>query len=69
MDNTANELVGLGVDVILAMGTPAALAAKRVTNSVPIVAPAMADPVGDGLVASLARPGGTSPEIHSSGQN
>jgi putative ABC transport system substrate-binding protein len=57
LTDTANDLVGLGVDVILAMGTQAAFAAKRATNSIPIVAPSMADPVGDGLVASLARPG------------
>jgi ABC-type uncharacterized transport system substrate-binding protein len=58
LNNAVDELVRLGVDVIVAMGTPAALAAKRATNSIPIVAASMADPVADGLIASLARPGG-----------
>jgi putative tryptophan/tyrosine transport system substrate-binding protein len=54
----ASELVGLKVDIIVAWSTPAAQAAKQATNSVPIVAAVMADPVGDELVSSLARPGG-----------
>jgi putative tryptophan/tyrosine transport system substrate-binding protein len=54
----AAELVGLKVDMIVAWSTPAAQAAKQATNSVPIIAAVMADPVGDELVASLARPGG-----------
>jgi putative tryptophan/tyrosine transport system substrate-binding protein len=54
----AAELVGLKVDIIVAWSTPTAHAAKQATNSIPIIAVAMADPVGDGLVASLARPGG-----------
>jgi putative ABC transport system substrate-binding protein len=58
LNNAAEELVQLGVDVIAAMGTPAAHAARRATNTIPIVVAAMADPVADGLIASLARPGG-----------
>jgi ABC-type uncharacterized transport system substrate-binding protein len=54
----ATELVRLKVDLIVATGTPAALAAQHATNTIPIVTPVMGDPVGDGLVASLARPGG-----------
>jgi putative ABC transport system substrate-binding protein len=53
----AAELVGRPVDVIVAWGTPATLAALKVTSSIPIVMSA-GDPVGVGLVASLARPGG-----------
>ena len=53
-----HDLVRLHVDVIVTGGTPAALAVKRATNTIPIVVVAMADPVADGLVASLARPGG-----------
>ena len=58
MPNAANELVGLSVDVIMAGGTPAALAAKHATSEIPIVGASMADAVADGLVMSLARPGG-----------
>jgi putative ABC transport system substrate-binding protein len=54
----ADELVGLKADVIMALGTPATLAMKRATDSIPIVGVTMADPVADGLVASLSRPGG-----------
>jgi putative ABC transport system substrate-binding protein len=54
----AAELAGLKVDLIVAWSTPPARAAKQATNSIPIVAAVMADPVGDELVASLGRPGG-----------
>ena len=52
------ELVKLNIEIIVAWSTPAAQAAKQATSSIPIVAAVMADPIGDGLVASLARPGG-----------
>jgi putative ABC transport system substrate-binding protein len=54
----ATELVRLNLDLIVASNTPAARAAKEATTTVPIVVPVMGDPLGDGLVASLARPGG-----------
>jgi ABC-type uncharacterized transport system substrate-binding protein len=54
----ASELVKRKVDVIVALSTTAARPAKQVTDVISIVAVAMADPVDDGLVASLARPGG-----------
>jgi putative ABC transport system substrate-binding protein len=54
----AAEFVRLKVDVILAGGTEAALAARKATSSIPIVFPTSGDPVAAGLVASLARPGG-----------
>lgn len=54
----AAELARLQVDVIVTWTTPAALAAKRATTTIPIVIGFAADPVGSGIVASLARPGG-----------
>jgi putative ABC transport system substrate-binding protein len=53
------ELVRAKVDVIVAAATPANLAAKAGASTTPIVMVAVADPVGAGLIASLARPGGT----------
>ncbi len=54
----AAELVQSRVDVLVARGTPAALAAKQATSTTPIIMTGVGDPVGQGLVASLARPGG-----------
>jgi putative ABC transport system substrate-binding protein len=54
----ADELVRLGVDAIVASPTPAALAAKSATATIPIVGIGFDNPVENGLVASLARPGG-----------
>jgi putative ABC transport system substrate-binding protein len=54
----AAELVRLRVDCIIVPTTPAALAAKHATQTIPIVIPSALDPVGAGLVASMARPGG-----------
>ena len=54
----ATDLVRQQVDVIVTAGTPAGFAAKQATSVIPIVLGAISDPVGVGLVASLARPGG-----------
>ena len=54
----AGELVRLKVDVIVTIATPPTVAAKQATAVIPIVFAAASDPVGTGLVASLARPGG-----------
>lgn len=58
LPNLAAELIGKKVDIIVAAPSPAVVAAKRATDSIPIVMANVADPVGSGLVASLARPGG-----------
>jgi putative tryptophan/tyrosine transport system substrate-binding protein len=52
------ELINLNVDVIVTHGTPGITAAKAATSKIPIVIATVGDPVGSGLVASLARPGG-----------
>ncbi len=54
----ATELVNLGVDIIVTVGTPPVLAAKRATNTIPIIAANADNLVELGVVASLARPGG-----------
>ena len=54
----ATELVRLKVDVILTRGTPAALAAKNATGTIPVVITGVGDPVGQGIIVSLAHPGG-----------
>jgi putative ABC transport system substrate-binding protein len=54
----AMELVRLKVDLIVTTGTPAALAAKNAAGTIPVVIAGVGDPVGSGIVGSLARPGG-----------
>ena len=58
LPDLAAELVRLKVDVIVASSTPTALAAKNATRTIPIVFVTAGDPVGSGLVAGIARPGG-----------
>src|SRR5687767_15822209 len=60
----ATELVRLKVDVIVTRGTSAALAARHVTDMIPIVMASTGDPVYHGLVISLARPGGNVTGLH-----
>jgi putative ABC transport system substrate-binding protein len=57
-DEIVNEFVRLKVDVIFSVGTPPVIAAHKATSNIPIVFVGAGDPVGAGLVASLARPGG-----------
>jgi putative ABC transport system substrate-binding protein len=54
----AAEMVRFNADIIIVTTTPAAFAAKNATQTIPIIIPTALDPVGTGLVASLARPGG-----------
>ena len=61
----AAELVRLKVDVLATLGTPAALAAQKATTAIPIVMITVGNPVGSGLVKSLARPGGNSTALSS----
>jgi putative ABC transport system substrate-binding protein len=60
----AGELVRLEVDVIVTRGTPAALAARQATRTIPIVMASSGDPAAEGIVASLARPGGNVTGLH-----
>ena len=60
----ASELVRLKVDVIVTRGTAAALSAKQATGTVPIVMASSGEPVAEGIVASLARPGGNVTGFH-----
>ena len=53
----AAEVVGLNVNVIVAANTPAGYAAQKATTTIPIVIPTMTDPVSDGFVTTIARPG------------
>ena len=58
LPDLAADLVRLKVDVLATAATPAALAAQKATTVIPIVMIAVGDPIGTGLVKSLARPGG-----------
>jgi ABC-type uncharacterized transport system substrate-binding protein len=58
LPNIAAEFARLRVDVIVTAGTPAAIAVKQATSVIPIVFATTGDPIGNGLVATLARPGG-----------
>jgi putative ABC transport system substrate-binding protein len=58
IDAYAAELVKLNPDVILATNTPTARSLKRATATIPIVFAGLSDPIGDGIVASLSKPGG-----------
>jgi putative ABC transport system substrate-binding protein len=67
----ADELVRLKVNIIVASLTPAVIAARQATTEIPIVMAAAGDPIGTGLISSLARPGGNitglsnmSPELY-----
>lgn len=58
MPSLAAELVRMKADIIIGASSPGYLAARDATRTIPIVAPVSSDPVGDGIVASLAHPGG-----------
>jgi putative ABC transport system substrate-binding protein len=58
LNQVVTDLVGQPVDVLVVRGAPATTAARKATSTIPIVGPIMRDPVADGLVASLAQPGG-----------
>ena len=67
LDALAAELVAQKPDVILAAGSPTSQAIKRATSTIPIVVITTADPVGEGLAATLARPGGNVTGMSSGG--
>jgi putative ABC transport system substrate-binding protein len=58
MDQAAAELARIPVDLIATFGTPASKAAKQATSTIPVVMVSIGDPIGAGLVTSIARPGG-----------
>jgi putative ABC transport system substrate-binding protein len=68
LSRLAGELVGQRVDVILTGSNPGALAAKTATSTIPIVLVTTGDPIGGGIVASLARPGGNVTGLTALGQ-
>ena len=59
----AAELASLKVDAIITFSTPAAIAARKATTTIPIIFVYVGDPVGAGVVPSLARPGGNATGI------
>ncbi|HEV2430584.1 MAG TPA: ABC transporter substrate binding protein, partial [Burkholderiales bacterium] len=63
----AEDLIKQKPDVVVTWGTPAARAARSATKAIPIVTAAVVDPVGTGLVGSLARPGGNVTGVTSGG--
>jgi putative ABC transport system substrate-binding protein len=65
----AADLVGRKVDIIVVAATPATVAAKNATGTIPIVMTTVADPVGAGLIASLAQPGGNVTDRVSQGRD
>ena len=69
LSELATELIDLQPDVLVTIGPPAGLAAKQATSTIPIVAASVPDPVGSGLVASLARPGGNVTVLSTSGND
>lgn len=64
LTDLASELVRLNVDVIVTRGTPAAISAKHATTTIPIVMATSGEPAAEGIVASLARPGGNITGFH-----
>ena len=63
LPSLATDLVAIPVDLIVAIGTPASRAALAATKTIPIVMARIGDPVGYGLVSSLARPGGNATAV------